>query len=282
MSRRSLLLLGIAVFLVTAILSAPVATVYGYLAPKLRGVALQPAGLSGTISSGSVAQIGWSGRPVLRNLDWQLKPWWLLVGRLSYALTGGADGVLLNGGVHVVPSGSISLSDFKLAGPIKPILAMIGQPFVPLDGTLGSEIKGLKLRKQWPVHADGTITTRGLAWSLGRDPVVLGDYEAKLEDETGGVKATIRTLSGSLEVSGDAHLANDRSYELNLQMRPKPDAPPLLPKLVSQIGQPDPQGYYHLRRKGQLAPPVPAAAPPSPEDGGDAAVDGGAGAEESP
>jgi hypothetical protein len=112
------------------------------------------------------------------------------------------------------------------------------------------------------VHADGTLAAHGLVWKLGREPVPLGDYEAVLEDVTGGVKATIRTVSGPLEVTGDALVSNDRSWELNLQMRPKPDAPPILPNLVRSIGQPDPQGYYHLRRKGTMAlPAAPEAAP---------------------
>lgn len=265
MSRRSLLLLGLAVFLVTALLRAPVATLYAYIGPKLGGAVIQPVGLTGTISEGRVAQLGWSGRPVVRDLGWRLSPWWLLLGRASFALTGGADGVVIDGGVHVVPSGAISLSDFRLAGPLKPLLAAMGQPFVPVEGTLGTDLRALKLRDQWPVHAEGTLTARGLAWKLGRDPVMLGDYEAVLEDVTGGVKATVRTLGGALEVTGDALLSDDRSWEINLQMRPKPDAPPLLPKLIGGIGQPDPQGYYHVRRKGQMAPPQPAAAPPGEE-----------------
>ncbi|HKY91800.1 MAG TPA: type II secretion system protein N, partial [Nevskiaceae bacterium] len=274
MSRRSLLLLGLAVFLITALLRAPVATVHAYLAPRLGEGAVQPAGLSGTLSEGRMAQLAWSGRPLVRDLGWQLSPWWLLLGRASFSLDGGSEGMVVNGGVHVVPSGSISLSDFRVAGPLKPILAAMGQPFVPVDGTLGSDLKSLKLRKQWPVHADGTLIARGLVWKLGKEPVPLGDYEAVLEDVTGGVKATIRTVSGVLEVSGDAMVSDDRSWELNLRMRPKPDAPPILPNLVRSIGQPDPQGFYHLRRKGQVAPPVDEVPPEAAAEAADeAAVD---------
>lgn len=259
MSRRSLLLLGLAVFLVTALLRAPVATLYAYAAPRLGDGVVQPTGLTGTISEGRMTQLGYAGRPVVRDLGWKLSPLWLLLGRASFSLSGGADGTIVDGSAHVVPSGAWTLSDFRLAGPLKPLLAAMGQPFVPVDGTLGTDLRALKLRAQWPVHAEGTLVARGLVWKLGRDPVALGDYEALLEDVTGGVKATVRTLSGALEVTGDALLSDDRSWELNLKMRPKPDAPPILPNLVRSIGQPDPEGYYHVRRKGQMAAPVPAS-----------------------
>jgi hypothetical protein len=280
MSRRSLLVLGLAVFLGTALLRAPVATVYAYLAPRLGNVVLQPSGLTGSLSEGRMAQLGYAGRPIVRDLGWKLSPLWLLLGRASFGLSGGADGTIVDGAVHVVPSGSIALSNFRLAGPVKPLLAAFGVPFVPVDGTLGTDLKSFKLRKQWPVHGDGTLTAHGLVWKLGRESVPLGDYEAVLEDVTGGVKATVRTVSGALEVSGDALLSDDRSWELNLQMRPKPDAPPVLPNLVRGIGQPDPQGFYHVRRKGQMAP-APDAVPTAPaeeappvEEGGDAPAQG--------
>ena len=104
------------------------------------------------------------------------------------------------------------------------------------------------------------MTVRGLGWKLGRESVLLGDYAATLDNETGGVKAEIATLSGVLEISGKARLGDDRSYEVDLQMRPKPNAPPMVPNLVRTLGAPDSQGWYHVRRRGQLGPPP---APPT-------------------
>lgn len=268
MKRRNLILLGLAVFLITAILRAPVATVYAWVSPRLADPALELEGLSGTVSQGRAAQVVYLGRPSMRDLDWSFQPLRLLIGRASFRLNGRSEGVVLDGTVYTVPSGTLTLSDFRLAAPLKAVLAAAGQAFVPMEGQAGADIDSLKLRNNWPVSADGTISVRSLAWKLGREPVPLGDYEARLENETAGIKATIRSLGGALEVAGEGRIGNDRSYELNLRMKPRPDAPPLVPNLVKSLGQPDNQGWYHLRRTGQApapAAPIPVAEPPQDE-----------------
>lgn len=271
MKRRHLILLGLLVFLCTALLRAPAATVYAWLAPRFAAAPLRFEGLSGTLAQGRAAQLSVQGRPAVSGLGWTFQPLRLLLGRASFKLAsgGGTDAALLDGTAYLVPSGTLTLADFRLAAPLRTLFAAAGQPFVPVEGQAGSEIERIKLRANWPVSAQGTVTVRGLAWKLGREPVPLGDYEARFEDETAGIKATIRSLGGALEVAGEGRVGQDRSYELHLRMKPRPNAPPLVPNLVRSLGQPDNQGWYHLRRSGQA--PAPAAAEtadvPADEDG---------------
>lgn len=261
MKRGSLIALGLAVFVVSAVLNAPADRLVAWFVPADAGV--QPRGVSGTLSSGHAAQIDVQGLPGVRDIQWTLQAWRLLVGRASFQLSGGADGMLIDGRAAIVPSGTLTLSDFRLASPLKVLLNAAGQGLLPVEGTVGTEIATLKLRDRWPQQAGGTVTVRGLGWKLGREPVLLGDYEALLENETSGLKATVRSLGGPLEVSGESRLGHDRSYELHLQMRPRPDAPPMVSNLVRNLGQPDAQGWYQLRRRGQpaVAPNTEAAAP---------------------
>lgn len=273
MKPSNLILLGLAVFLITAILRAPVATAYAWISPRLGDAAMQLEGLSGTVSRGRAAQVVYAGQPAIRELDWTFQPLRLLLGRASFRLSSGTDGMLLDGTAFFVPSGTLTLSDFRLAAPLKAMFAAAGQPFVPVEGQVGGDVSRLKLRDGWPVSADGTVTVRSLAWKLGRDPVPLGDYEARIENETAGIKATIRSLGGALEVAGEGRVGNDRSYELQLRMKPRPDAPPMVPNLVKNLGQPDTQGWYHLRRTGQAPAPVEEVPEgESPED--DASTEG--------
>lgn len=270
MKRRNLILLGLLVFVCTLALHAPAATVHAWLAPRLGSASLRLEGLSGTLAQGRAAQILYQGHPAASGLTWTFQPLRLLLGRASFRLSSmGSEGPLIDGTVYVVPSGTLTLADFRLAAPLKAVFAAAGQPFVPVEGQAGGDVARLKLRNNWPVSAEGTITVRGLAWKLGREPVLLGDYEARLEDETAGIKATIRSLGGALEVAGEGRVGQDRSYELDLRMKPRPDAPPLVPNLVRSLGQPDNQGWYHLRRTGQAPAPPPnetPAAEENPED----------------
>lgn len=253
MSRRRLIGLGAAVFVVSAVLLAPADRLQAWFLPD--DAAWRAQGLSGTLSQGRVAQLDAQGRPLLRNLDWTLQTWQLLLGRASFRLAGGADGMLIDGTASIVPSGTVTLSDFRLASPLTQFLHAAGQGMLPVEGTLGTELRTLKLRQSWPEQAEGTLNVRGLGWKLGREAVLLGDYEARLENETAGIKLSVTTSAGALIVNGEGRLGQDRSYDLDLKMRPQPDAPPMVTNLVRNLGAPDSQGWYHLRRRGQLLAP---------------------------
>lgn len=262
MKRSTLILLGVAVFLVALLLRAPAVQVQGLLGSTLAQAGVQLQGVEGSLSAGRAAQVDLRGNPLVRDLGWNLRAAHLLLGRASFALAGGREGTLVDGIVSIVPSGTLTLEDFRLASPLKGVLASAGfGPALPVEGQLSLDLRSMKLRRNWPSQAQGTLTIRGLGWKLGREAVLLGDYSATLDNETGGVKADIATLSGALEINGKARLGDDRSYEVELQMRPRPNAPPMVPNLVRSLGAPDSQGWYHVRRRGQLgAPPVAPAA----------------------
>ncbi|WP_420466966.1 type II secretion system protein N [Panacagrimonas sp.] len=257
MKHARLLLFGVAVFALTVLLHAPVDRVYGWFAPALMQSPVQLYGLDGTVSAGSAASVQVRNQPALNDLAWTLRPLHLLLGRASFHLNGGSRGTLLDGKVALVPSGTMTLSDLRFSTPVAALAALAGQANLPLQGQAGLQIETLRLRKQWPDRAQATATVRGLGWKLGRDPVVLGDYQALIESETAGIKATFSTLAGALDVTGEAQLGHDRRYALHLQMKPKPDAPPLVGNLVRNLGQPDAQGWYHLRRQGSAAGTTP-------------------------
>lgn len=261
MRPRSLIALGALVFLLTALFQAPAERLLAFAAPALaqHGIALQ--GLEGTLSSGRVTQIERQNLPLLRDLAWTMQKLQLLFGRASFQLAGGRDGTLIDGTAFLLPSGTLGLREMNAAMPAKDLLGAAGFPFLPVEGQAGLELSAFDLREGWPDQAQGTLTLRGLGWKLGREPVVLGDYEALIENETAGIKATVRSLRGALEVRGEARAGHDRSWELHLQLRPKPDAPPMVPNLVRNLGQPDAQGWTHLRRRGHLVAPngAPAA-----------------------
>lgn len=276
MSRRHLLVLGLLVFLFSAVFQAPAATLYGWLVPDASSSSLQLTGISGTVSKGRAAQVSFAGQPAIGNLGWQFQPLQLLLGRGSLRLSGGDQATLLDGTVHALPSGTVVLSDFRLNSPVKALLAAFGQAFVPVEGTAGIDLSELRLRQGWPQTAAGTLTVRGLAWKLGRDPVPLGDFEAVVENQTGGIRATLRSLGGALELQGEGSVGQDRRYAIELRMKPKPDAPPLVSNLVKNLGAPDREGWYRLLRNGEVpASAIDGEAPPDdvPEPATEEAVD---------
>lgn len=247
--RRLTVIAGVLSFIAGLVLLAPAATLCGWLAPRL-GARLTLAGVEGTVREGQVAAVLVDGRPLVDKLHWTLSPGELLLGRVGVDLASNGATVLDG---HVSKSfGVLRARDLRMAANLKALLAAAGQPFAPVDGQASLELARFKLLGNWPTDAEGTLRIQGLAWTLARDPVLLGDYQADIHPDGNDIVALIHTLGGSLDVNGDARAKSDHSYELHLQMQPKAGAPPLVVNLLHSLGNPDPQGYYHLRREGKL------------------------------
>lgn len=239
-------------FLLSLIALAPVATLFGWFNPPLGPPSgnFQVAGLEGTLYEGRVTAVTAAGRPLLERLHWKLSLRDLLLARLGVDLD--ASGVTLIDG-HVSRGFSTLRADqLRVAGSLQTVLIAAGQAYLPLDGSAQLQLDELKLRGDWPDAARGTLRIDKLAWSLSRDPLVLGSYEATFGPDGETLRAEVKTLSGPLEVSGSGSARPDRSYELHLLLRPSAGAPPMIVNLLQSLGAPDAQGYYHLRREGKL------------------------------
>lgn len=247
--RTLYVLTGTLTFISGLVLLAPMATVYGWIKPKL-GDAVTLVGVDGRVREGSAAAVLIGGRPLVEKLHWKLSPSELLLARIGvdFDSTGAAP---MTG--HISKGfGIVRAHDLRMASSLKSLLGAFGQPFAPVDGQASLELTRFKMLGNWPSDAEGSLRVQGLAWTLARDPLVLGDFQADIKPDGSDIVALVHTLSGSLDVNGDARAKADHSYELHLQLRPKPDAPPLVINLLRSLGEPDPQGYYHLRRDGKL------------------------------
>ncbi|NGY06305.1 type II secretion system protein N [Solimonas terrae] len=247
--RTLYVLAGTLTFVFSLLLLAPAATVYGWIKPRL-GDTVTLAGVDGNLRDGSAAAVMVGGRPLVEKLHWKLGLGELLLARLGVDFE--SSGATLMAGHLSKGFGVVRARDLRIASNLKALLGAFGQPFAPLDGQASLELSRLKMLGNWPTDAEGSLRIQGLAWTLARDPVVLGDYQADIKPDGNDIIALVHTLGGSLDVNGDARAKPDRSYELHLQLRPRGDAPPLVMNLLRSLGSPDPQGYYHLRREGKL------------------------------
>ncbi|MDB5968072.1 MAG: type secretion system protein [Hydrocarboniphaga sp.] len=248
-----LILLCLLVFFYTLITRAPLAVIYGHFKPAEHDIEL--VGIEGSLREGGASGLVVHNQTAVRDLHWTLQPWLLLLGRAGFQLAGTGDGVVLDGRVAQTLFGTTLIDDFRASGSVKPLLAAF-KMFLPIDGMLGLQAEKLVLKHGLPTTAQGHIELNGLSWKLGREPMSLGDFVADVAPSDQGLAALVKTLRGPLDVSGDAQLLADSSYEMHLQIKAKADAPPPLVNMLAGLGAPDNQGYYHIRRKGQLASPA--------------------------
>lgn len=237
------------VFALTLIAQLPAALVFTATKPKTSQ--FEAYGLQGPWTRGQLSGLTSKGRLIAQDLHWRFKPLQLLLGRAAFAIEGGGELATLQGGVALAP-GSVRLSDFRLAGNLKKLAATVGFPYVPVDGQLGGEIEQLRLTKGLIEHFVASLDLRGLAWTLARDPLLLGDFHAEVTTTDEAVIAAITSPSGPLEAEGEMRLTPDKKYDIDIKLKPKPGASEMLINYVHSVGNPDPQGYFHLRQKGQL------------------------------
>lgn len=259
MKLRSVLLIGLPVLLLALLFHAPVAILQGWFQAKDQPAPAELYGLEGSIAQGRVDGVVTGGRTVLADLRWRLRPLPLLLGRLGLTLNAGKEPILFDGQASVSLLGTLRLSEFRANAGLRPLLRAVGYPFLPIDGQAGLDFSKLVAVGRQLKSAEGNVQLQGLAWVLGQNPTPLGDFRADVTTEGGDIVARLASVSGPLELSGDARLLPDQSYELQIRLKPKPGAPPMLQNMLVQLGAPDAQGYYQIRRNGTLAPAQPAA-----------------------
>lgn len=251
------LTLGLMAFGFGLVVFAPAATLHGWLYPAQAPVSLR--GVSGTLPAGRVGAVLQQGQVRAENVEWRLKPWSLLGLTPRVQLQGRALGAPFAGEVSASPTGRLGVHGLQASGDIKTVLTAFQQGFLPVDGLWRLEMDELQLKDEWPQTVDGRLTLQGLRWTLMRDPLVIGDFEALLSTEPGPqgapptLLATVRSLEGAaLQVEGTARQFADRRQLAELRLKPAPGAPPLIANLLNGLGAPDTEGWYRLRREGRL------------------------------
>lgn len=248
-ARKHILWAAGAVFLLTLIANIPAALLYAAFKPQ--SASAQVYGLQGPWAAGQLSGITVNNRLVAQDLRWRFQPAWLLLGRASLWLEGGGQLATLQGRASASPL-ALRLSDFRIAGEVKRLAALANFSYLPVSGQAGAQIDSLIIKKSGIDTITGRIDLRGLAWTLAREPLPLGDFQIELLTTPEALIAKVSSPSGPLEADGEARLFPDQRYETDIRVRPKPGASEMLKNYLRSLGPADPEGYQHLRQKGQL------------------------------
>lgn len=254
MKTKNLLIIAAAALLYGLIMYAPAATLFRWFGVQGDASGVEYYGIQGTLAHGQVAAVTVRGRTVLSDLDWTFKPLWLLLGQRVFALSGGVEQARVEARLRLTPTGTLAIGNSHASLQVKDLLSAAGQNYLPLDGQIDLTVDSLKLKANHLNALEGTAQVRGLAWTLAKDPLLLGDFEAKATTEKEVTRIALQSTSGPVEVQGSITLAADQGYQVNLQYRAKPQADPVLRNLITSAGPPDAQGWTHYRAQGRLAP----------------------------
>jgi hypothetical protein len=251
MKKRWIVLLALAAFLLTLVLHAPAALLYAWTLNPSAPAKVRLHGVHGTLAEGGFAGLSIDNRPTLSDGHWILQPAWLALLRVAVDFEAGDDAVVrarLSRSIF----GALRVSNLTSAGSAKSLLRMFGQPALPVEGQVRLDVPLLRVAGGVPIEAEGSVEFENLSWTLAREPLMLGSFNAALNTDKQGIQVSFGSGPGPLEVGGSATLGAERAYDVDLQLRPRTGAPDQLLTLVRSLGPPDPQGWHHLRRTGTL------------------------------
>ena len=203
----------------------------------------------GTVLSGGAQRMVLYGLAV-GPLDWSLRPWLLLTGRLEYRVEL-RDAVFHGAGaVGTSLGGQIYLHDLQVTMQPGPLVSHFSPLPVQTAGDMKLQIDSLELIDGFPVELAGRVD-----WDGARiiDPLALslGHVAATLTSEANRLVCRVNG-QGDTAVSGDFSLTQDGDYRLNLLLTPGPNVSADIVDTLKTFGQPRPGGAYLLNDSGHL------------------------------
>lgn len=245
MSRKRLIGIGLAIYVLALIATAPATLIDGRLMRASTG-AMRLAEAEGTL---------WSGTGLLEMLDasrssgiakriaWHIRPAYLLRGKLRYEIT--LDGASQHFPVTISRS-RIELTEADIRLPAaalglgEPQLAPLG-----LTGDVLLHIARLSLG-QGLVQGNATLQWHG-AGSAFTQVSPLGDYELRFEGDGAAIKAALRTLRGPLQLDGNGSWSSDSNPAFSATARFPPQYRTQLAPLFRMISVERGDGSFTLQ-----------------------------------
>ena len=204
MTYRRVSVLAAALIIILFITRAP-ASLMGFALPP----AVMATGFSGTVWKGAVAhvEIPLQSRPfALGRITWKLNPIGLLWGDLIRVKSDWG-----NQRVDVTASpalnGSLQLNETELRidlGWLRELLPLY------VGGQLRADIESLSITANGtPTSVNGRLVWENAAWRAIGGDVSLGSYAVDITTTDAGIRASVITLKGALQVDGAVTIAGD-------------------------------------------------------------------------
>ncbi len=248
MNRKPLVVLGVLIFSASLVALIPAGVAYRWSAPE----AIRLTGVSGTLWDGK-ARLGSVDRLGFQNLEWNLKPSRLLLGRVAADVSMQLGEGFLEGGLAAGLLGnSYRLDGLRGSCSLSNLQDMLPLPGV--GGILNLDLKQLRVEDGIPSAAEGSLRLGRLTLAMaGSD--VLGDYQLTFEESLPeeGIAGRIKDLgTGPFEVAGRLRVATDGNFSIQGTIKSRPAAPAHLQGMLQYLGPESPDGTRPFELSGSL------------------------------
>ncbi len=243
-SKRGLVILGVATFLIALLATFPARIAYNWFA--MPGFAM--SGLTGTVWSGSAREANF-GPLYLHDIRWKMRPGRLFTGAISYELQANATSGFIETAFSYSVTGKMAMNDLVASLPLS-----LAAPYfvVPdLSGSTSLRFERIEIVDGVPVAANGTVQVANL-----RVPLVssdsLGDYKAEFTTRNNGIGASIEDVSAPIDFAGNLSVGHDRRYEFVGIVMARPSTPQSIRNALRFLPPPNARGQQEIREEGSF------------------------------
>lgn len=246
-----LILAGLTALAFGLVTRMPAAVVADWADANIPGLTV--SGATGTALDGRVGRLLYRDLP-LQGIRWQIHPWPLLWGevRAGIRVATDAGGVVADLSYSLL-DGDLSLSHIAGSASFDWLAQRAGYTFIPVSGRLSVDLERVRLTSEGQIAAiRGHAAANNIHWQLIRPPALLGRLGADIRSESGTITIEITDSDGPLALQGSAVLQASNIYQLDVRLRARSSADPRLKQLLTELGDADANGWYHIRTQGRL------------------------------
>jgi general secretion pathway protein N len=230
-----LAVVGGLVFVGVAVATLPASLLVSHLPPDLT-----VEGVNGTVWNGGADTISLRGA-ALGSFSWQAEPASLLEGRLDYRIQVTRPDGYVRGRIGATGGGALVGADIELGLPI----TALNPEFAAnaWRGDVKGSIRSVRIETGWPVALTGTFTMSRL--QPPGSVLEVGSYALEFDGSATTptqLVGRVRDVAAPLVVRAQLVVRRDRSYTLEGEVTPRPNAPPEVSNAVAFLGAPDAAG----------------------------------------
>lgn len=249
---RRLIYLGVLSYLVFLLHSLPASFLTRYILPSIdaaRSVNLH--GVRGSVWQGQAADARVANFN-LGKLQWDLRGWGLLLGKLRLHLKFIQDSTKGTGLVNVGLGGAISAEDVNLQFPAESLMPLFYGLPISIAGELRGNIKEFELESGRVLQAQGRIVWQGAALRAPQN-IELGDFLITLEPVNRGSKIVVKDQGqGPVATEITINLKANGEYRMNGWLMPRDASQQHITEALRVIGRADNSGKFWIGYNGVL------------------------------
>jgi general secretion pathway protein N len=249
---RRLIYLGIISYLVFLLYALPASFLTRYILPSIpsaRAVSLQ--GVHGSVWKGQASNARISNFS-LGKLQWDLRAWGLLLGKLRVHLKFNQDGTSGAGLIDIGMGGSLSAQDVNLQFPAESLMPLLYGFPISIAGELRGNFKTIDIEPGEVMQMQGRVVWQGAALRAPQN-VDMGDILITLEPFNRGSKILIKDQGhGPIETEINIVTKGTGDYRMNGWLKARDSSQQHITETLRLIGRADNSGKVWVGYNGKL------------------------------